>query len=147
MSANAPLGMPSKKTGKLAAVCTSAIQMGLVVSEVIIQAAATSFIHMHTLAISHVVHSMRKTGCLNGASGDRSLSAFDCVSFNSFGVFGIALFEMVKRCKIVGHHVAIGINQAQPCLCLNLSNACDFGVRTAGSSQNSLSLFAGGGEE
>jgi hypothetical protein len=42
------------------------------VSEVISQAAATSFIHMLMLAISQVIQSMRKTGSLNGASGDRS---------------------------------------------------------------------------
>jgi hypothetical protein len=51
--------MPSKKTGKLAAVCTKAIHKGLVVSEVIIHAAATSLIHMQTLAMSQVVQSMR----------------------------------------------------------------------------------------
>ena len=41
MSASAPLGRPSKKTGKVEAVCTSATQMGELVKEVIIQAAAT----------------------------------------------------------------------------------------------------------
>jgi hypothetical protein len=72
MSASAPLGRPSRNTGSVDAVCTSATQIGVAVSDVIIQAAATSFIHMLMLAISQVIHSMRKTGSLNGASGDRS---------------------------------------------------------------------------
>jgi hypothetical protein len=62
ISASAPLGKPSKNTGKLAAVCTRATQMGVDVSEVIIHAAATSFIHMQVLAINQVIHSMRNTG-------------------------------------------------------------------------------------
>ena len=70
ISARAPLGKPSKSTGSVDADCTSATQMGDVVSEVIIQAAATSFIHMQTLAMSQVLHSMRKTGSDNGASAD-----------------------------------------------------------------------------
>jgi len=59
MSASAPLGMPSRKTGSVAADCTSAIMIGALVSDVISQAAATSFIHMQTFDVSHVNHSMR----------------------------------------------------------------------------------------
>ena len=70
MSARAPLGKPSKNTGKVADVCTSATHSGVVVMEVIIQAAATSLIHMQILAISQVLHSMRNTGCLIGAQAD-----------------------------------------------------------------------------
>ena len=51
----------------MAAVCTSATQIGDVVSEVIIHAAATSFIHMQMLATSQVLHSMRKTAIFSGA--------------------------------------------------------------------------------
>lgn len=54
----------------VAAVCTSATHMGSVVSDVISQAAATSFIHMHTLAANQVAHNMRKTGLLSGAKGE-----------------------------------------------------------------------------
>lgn len=71
MSASAPLGRPSKKTGKVDAVCTRATQMGEDVNDVIIQAAATSLIHMETLAINQVHHSMRNTAIFNGASADR----------------------------------------------------------------------------
>jgi hypothetical protein len=40
--------------------------------EVIIHAAATSFIHMQMLATSQVLHSMRNTGRLMGAQAERS---------------------------------------------------------------------------
>jgi hypothetical protein len=70
MSASAPLGKPNRNTGNVEAVCTSATQMGVVVMALIIQAAATSFIHMQTLAVSQVNHSMRNTGTRNGASAD-----------------------------------------------------------------------------
>ena len=55
----APLGRPSRNIGSVEAVCTSATHSGDVFSEVIIQAAATSFIHMLTLAASQIVHSLR----------------------------------------------------------------------------------------
>ena len=74
MSAKAPLGSPSKNTGKLAAVWTSATHKGVAVNEVIIQAAATSLIHRQMLAISQVLQSMRNTGWRNGAKGERSSS-------------------------------------------------------------------------
>ena len=50
--------------------CTSATITGDAVSEVIIQAAATSFIHMQMLAASQTPHSMRNTGWRSGAHGD-----------------------------------------------------------------------------
>ena len=70
MSASAPLGMPSRNTGKVAAVCTSATHNAESVSDVISQAAATSLIHMHRLAISQVLHNMRNTGRFSGANAD-----------------------------------------------------------------------------
>ena len=70
MSASAPLGRPSRNTGRVEADCTSATQMGEVLMEVIIQAAATSFIHMQMLATSQVLHSMRNTGTLIGSQAD-----------------------------------------------------------------------------
>ncbi|MNT47399.1 hypothetical protein D3C72_1841110 [compost metagenome] len=71
MSASAPLGRPSRNTGRVEADCTSATQIGEVVSEVIIHAAATSFIHMQMLAMSQVLHSMRNTGSFRGSSAAR----------------------------------------------------------------------------
>ena len=52
ISASAPLGMPRSRTGRLEAVCTKAINVADVVNEVIIHAAATSFIHMQMVAVS-----------------------------------------------------------------------------------------------
>ena len=62
MSASAPLGKPSRNTGRVEADWTSATQIGVLVSVVIVHAAATSFIHMHRLAVSQVLQSRRKTG-------------------------------------------------------------------------------------
>jgi hypothetical protein len=70
MSASAPLGRPSRNTGSVEAVCTSATSTGLVVNVVISQAAATSFIHIVMLAASQASQSMRKTGVANGASAE-----------------------------------------------------------------------------
>src|SRR6218665_680398 len=77
MSASAPLGRPSRKTGKVEAVCTRATSTGEVVSEVIIQAAATSFIHMQILAASVTPQSMRKLEeAASGAQVDTGLLAW-----------------------------------------------------------------------
>ena len=70
MSAMAPLGRPNSKTGRVEAACTIATHIGEVVIDVISQAAATSFIHMHRLAISQVLHSMRNAAILSGAKAD-----------------------------------------------------------------------------
>ena len=70
MSASAPLGRPSRNTGAVEAVCTSATSTGEVVSVVISHAVATSFIHMQVLATIQVAQSMRNTGTDSGANGD-----------------------------------------------------------------------------
>src|SRR5687767_11296409 len=67
MSASAPLGSPSRKTGSADAVCTSAISVGEVVSDVISQAAATSFIHIETFEAAHTSHNIRKVRSRRGA--------------------------------------------------------------------------------
>ena len=66
MSAIAPLGRPSRNTGNVEAVWTSATMTGLVVSVVMSQAAATSFIHIVMLAASQASHNPRKTGACRG---------------------------------------------------------------------------------
>ena len=86
MSASAPEGSPSRNTGSVAAVCTSATQIGLDVSVVISHAAATSFIHMHRLATSQVLHSMVNTLWRNGASGPRSSSAAAALAWSESGM-------------------------------------------------------------
>ncbi len=80
MSAIAPLGSPSRNTGSVEAVCTSATITGLVVSVVISQAAATSFIHIVMLAASHASQSMRKVRSFSGASAGASASCCSGVS-------------------------------------------------------------------
>ncbi len=70
MSASAPLGRPSRNTGRLDADCTSATITGEAVSVVIIQAEATSFIHMQMFDANHTPHSIRNTGWPSGAQGD-----------------------------------------------------------------------------
>lgn len=70
MSARAPLGRPRRNTGAVDAVCTSATSTGEVVSVVMSQAVATSFIHMQVLATIQVPQSMRNTGTESGAKGD-----------------------------------------------------------------------------
>ena len=64
----APLGRPSSSTGRLEAVWTKAIKVADVVSDVMVHAAATSFIHMQMLATSHADQRDRKTWCLRGES-------------------------------------------------------------------------------
>ena len=93
MSARAPLGSPSTKTGKVAAVCTSATQIGVVVRLVIVHAAATSFIHMQVLATSQVVSNSLNTGKRNGSSaaGDRRRDSGAARDGGSSGAIGIGL--------------------------------------------------------
>ena len=67
MSASAPLGRPSRNTGSVDAVCTMATISGLVVNEVMTQAAVTSFIHIAMLAAKQASHRLRKTAPRNGA--------------------------------------------------------------------------------
>ena len=76
MSARAPLGRPSKNTGSVDAVCTKATSTGDVVSEVIIHAAATSFIQTQMLATSVTLHSKRKVGVRRGAQVESGLGAW-----------------------------------------------------------------------
>lgn len=70
MSASAPLGSPSRKTGSVEADCTSATIAGDVVSVVISHADATSFIHMQMFDVSQVIQRRRKTGLASGDQGE-----------------------------------------------------------------------------
>ncbi len=67
MSAIAPLGRPSRNTGRVDAVCTIATSTGLVVNDVITQAAVTSFIHIAMLAAKLASHRLRNTAVRKGA--------------------------------------------------------------------------------
>jgi len=70
------------------AVCTSATSIGEVVSEVISQAAATSFIHIEMLAASQVNHNIRNTGMLKGARAEECVESGvgESVAGESFGI-------------------------------------------------------------
>jgi hypothetical protein len=69
--------------------------MGEVVSEVIIQAAATSFIHMQMLAMSQVLHSMRNTGSFRGS---RAASFDGCGRAGGIGVSSGDMGGMWRYC-------------------------------------------------
>jgi hypothetical protein len=57
--------------------------MGVVVNALIIQAAATSLIHMQILAVAQVPHRRRKTGIFSGVQGDPGVC---CAPGNMYGV-------------------------------------------------------------
>jgi hypothetical protein len=66
ISANAPLGIPNRKTGKFDAVWINATKVGELDNEVIIQEAATSFIHIQILDAIQANQSIKKTWFFNG---------------------------------------------------------------------------------
>ena len=67
----APAGKPSTSTGRLAAVCISAIRNGDPVSTVISHVADVSCIHVPTFEMIEASHRLRKSGWRSGlhASG------------------------------------------------------------------------------
>jgi hypothetical protein len=97
MSASAPLGKPSRNTGSVEADCTSATQIGVLVSVVMVQAAATSVIHMHRFAVSQVLHSSRKTGTLKGSSA--VIERSDAVRRDGIGVSSGVVDVMDRKCR------------------------------------------------
>src|SRR5258706_1550192 len=110
MSAKAPLGRPSRKTGSDEAVCTSAMRLGEVVREVISNAAATSFIHTQMFEAIHTSQSMRKVGRRNGAHADlRSTS----------GTSGAGRFSLMRD-SIISHAPPHGDD---PCVALSSPHA------------------------
>src|SRR5438132_8737747 len=73
ISATAPAGNPTSKTGRLVALCTRATINGDGESEVIAHAAPTFCIHVPTLEMSEAIHSARNTGCDSGAQADSAV--------------------------------------------------------------------------
>ncbi len=65
-SAVAPASSPSPSTGRLAAVCISAISSGDAVSDVISQVPAVSCIHVPTLDTVDAIHRSRNTAIFSG---------------------------------------------------------------------------------
>src|SRR5258705_12298832 len=70
MSATAPAGSPTTKTGRLVALCTRATMKGDGESEVMAHAALTFCIHVPMLEMSDAIHSARNTGCDSGVQAD-----------------------------------------------------------------------------
>ena len=68
MSAVAPASNPKNKTGKLAAVCISAISSGDVVSTVINHVPAVSCIHVPKLDTVDAIHRSRNNGIFSGSN-------------------------------------------------------------------------------
>src|SRR6266403_714858 len=73
MSATAPAGSPTRKTGRLVALCTSATINGDGESEVITHAAPTFCIQVPMLETSEAIQSARNTGCDSGAQADSAV--------------------------------------------------------------------------
>lgn len=74
ISANAPAGSASKRTGKVVDVCTNATINGDVLKSAINQLAATEFIQVPIFEISAASQNRVKVRCLKGVSAD---SLFD----------------------------------------------------------------------
>src|SRR3989449_5743347 len=70
ISATAPAGSPTRKTGRLVALCTRATINGDGESEVMAHAALTFCIHVPMLETSEAIHSARNTGCDSGVQAD-----------------------------------------------------------------------------
>src|SRR6201996_6900664 len=75
MSAVDPAKSPSITTGRLAAVCISAISSGDGVSTVISQVPAVSCIHPPRFEIVEAIHRLRNSGDCNGSKPVARLSA------------------------------------------------------------------------
>src|SRR5882724_3379701 len=70
ISATAPAGSPTTRTGKLVALCTRATINGDGESEVMAHAALTFCIHVPMLDTSEAIHSARNTRCDSGVQAD-----------------------------------------------------------------------------
>src|SRR6266850_2537463 len=73
ISATAPAGSPTRKTGRLVALCTRATINGDGESEVIVHAAPTFCIQVPMLDTSEAIHSARNTRCDSGAQADSAV--------------------------------------------------------------------------
>src|SRR5258708_36302574 len=73
MSATAPAGSPTTKTGRLVALCTRATINGDGESEVMAHAAPTFCIQVPMLETSEEIQSARNTGCDSGAQADSAI--------------------------------------------------------------------------
>ena len=87
MSAMAPAGNPNSNTGRLAAVCMSAMSSGEEVSAVINHVPAVSCIQLPVLEIMEAHSRFRKRGRRNGTQADNESLACDASVMAGFGRF------------------------------------------------------------
>src|ERR1700687_2203932 len=73
ISAIAPAGRPTTKTGRVGALCTRATINGDGESEVMAQAALTFCIQVPTFETSEAIHRARNTGCDSGVQADSAV--------------------------------------------------------------------------
>src|SRR5437016_8463016 len=73
ISATAPAGSPTRKTGRLVALCTRATINGDGESDVMAHAALTFCIHVPMLDTSEAIHSARNTRCDSGVQADSAV--------------------------------------------------------------------------
>src|SRR2546430_13793707 len=73
ISAPAPAGSPTRKTGRLVALCTRATINGDGESDVMAHAALTFCIHVPMLETSEAIHSARNTRCDSGVQADSAV--------------------------------------------------------------------------
>src|SRR6266481_5609177 len=97
MSATAPAGSPTRKTGRLVALCTSATINGDGDSEVITHAAPTFCIQVPMLETSEAIHSARNTGCDSGAQADSAVPSLPPMLQLDVEVCGIMASSTANR--------------------------------------------------
>src|SRR2546428_682164 len=97
ISATAPAGNPTSKTGRLVALCTRATISGDGESEVIAHAAPTFCIHVPTLEMSEAIHSARNTGCDSGAQAAPAVSSLPPILQLDVEVCGILASSTANR--------------------------------------------------
>src|SRR4029077_18438728 len=97
ISATAPAGNPTTRTGRLVALCTRATINGDGESEVIAHAAPTFCIHVPTLEMSEAIHSARNTGCDSGAQADSAVPSLPPILQLDVEVCGIMASSTADR--------------------------------------------------
>src|SRR5216684_2832573 len=97
ISATAPAGSPTTKTGRLVALCTRATINGDGESEVIAHAAPTFCIQVPMLETSEAIQSARNTGCDSGAQADSAVVPSPPILQLDVEVRGIMAASAVER--------------------------------------------------
>src|SRR2546426_3434526 len=97
ISATAPAGSPTTKTGRLVALCTRATINGDGESEVIAHAAPTFCIQVPMLETSEAIQSARNTGCDSGAQADSAVVPSPRILQLDVEVRGIMAASAVER--------------------------------------------------